>query len=103
MKTKRFEIITCPFCDREYLPAEIFVPSGFFGKPVSIEKEYTGKIIEYSGDAMDLKESYICDKCNTKFNVNAKIQFFTTPSDSSNFNEESTLSLGRCNLLMSED
>lgn len=103
MKTKRLEVITCPKCGREYLPAEIFVPNGFFGKPSSIDKDYTGKIIGFSGNSMDLKESYICDKCNTKFSINAKIQFFTTSADVSDFEEESVLSLGRCNLLMSED
>ena len=30
---KKFSVITCPFCGKEYLPAEIFIPKVFFGNP----------------------------------------------------------------------
>lgn len=99
---KRTEIIVCPHCGREYLPAEIFVPNGFFGRPKNIEKDYTGRIMDYSGDSMDLSESFICDKCEKKFNIATKIQFFTSPADGSEFNEESTVSLKRCSLVLGD-
>ena len=35
---KKDIVITCPHCGREYLPAEIYVPDAFFGKPSDIEK-----------------------------------------------------------------
>ena len=36
--------IECPVCNTSYLPAEIFLPNSFLGKPYDIEKTSTGKI-----------------------------------------------------------
>lgn len=30
---KKLELIICPKCGREYLPAEIYYPNEFLGKP----------------------------------------------------------------------
>ena len=75
MNTKRNELIICPKCHREYLPAEIFIPKAFFGNPNDIIRDVYGEILEFSGTGMDLNESYTCDTCNTTFNVTAKINF----------------------------
>lgn len=75
----RLIVIKCPRCDTEYLPAEIYLPNSFLGKPSGIYK-VNGKIDWYSGLSMDTNESYVCDRCNCRFHVNAKV-FFTTTSD----------------------
>lgn len=84
MKT---EIIKCPNCDAEYLPAEIFLPKEFIGKPYFIEKNYAGKLLDFCGENMNLHETYICDKCNKRFNIKATV-YFTTFSDSKTFIED---------------
>jgi len=75
MKTRKFEIIQCPKCGREYLPAEIFIPSAFFGKPFDVVRDVYGKILDYDGTSVDAIETYTCDKCNTLFQVRAKMTF----------------------------
>lgn len=71
--------IVCPYCGAEYLPSEIYVPSAFFGKPSLIIKNEDGKLSDiYNSDLMDLKEEYICDKCNHTFFVEANISFNTS-------------------------
>ena len=32
MKLRKNEVIECPHCGREYLPAEIFISNGFFAE-----------------------------------------------------------------------
>lgn len=68
-------IIRCPSCGMEYLPAEIFVPDAFFGKPDIIKRDTQGSISEYAGKGMDVEEHYTCDKCNTTFNIKAEVTF----------------------------
>lgn len=75
MKTRKFEIIECPKCGREYLPAEIFYPKHFFGRPYDIVRDVYGRILDYDGTSVDTCESYTCDKCMTQFNVRAKMTF----------------------------
>ena len=67
--------ITCPNCGRQYLPAEIYYPNSFFGKPCDIDRIGNIKIDSYGGTSMNLEEEYECDNCYTKFRVSAKIQF----------------------------
>lgn len=71
----RDKVITCPHCGEEYLPAEIFVPSSFFGKPENIDKTSSGQIEVFDGTTMDLSEEYTCDKCGRTFYVEADIKF----------------------------
>lgn len=64
-------IIRCPECGTEYLPSEIFYPKYFFGKPLDIYKDEKGQILGINGTEMDTVETYICDKCNHEFTVEA--------------------------------
>ena len=98
---KKLEIITCPNCGCEYLPAEIYLPNSFLGKPHNIEKEnLTGKVRDFFGHSMDIDEKYICDKCNQPFRVTAKIQFITEGID---FNTEYKTKLRKESLFLDEE
>ena len=68
-------IIKCPNCGAEYLPAEIFLPMDFFGRPQNVIKGVNGNILGYDGDDMDLKEQYECDYCGKTFTVSASVAF----------------------------
>lgn len=74
---KKLTYITCPHCGREYLPAEIFYPNEFFGRPQDVERLNNGKIENFCGKTMNTEEEYICDGCLTKFKVMAKVTFTT--------------------------
>ena len=102
MKVRKFETIACPHCNYEYLPAELYVPSGFFGKPNMIERDENGKILSYEGTSIDLFENYTCDKCNHTFRVAAKIGFSTEEDKLENFDEEYTTPLSSTNLFLEE-
>jgi DNA-directed RNA polymerase subunit RPC12/RpoP len=69
MKPKQLRVIKCPVCGYEYLPAEIYLPNEFLGKPRDIVRDINGKILGFSGVKMNDTESYRCDNCNTLFNV----------------------------------
>ena len=73
--------IKCPYCGQEYLPSEIYVPKAFFGTQKNIERSYDGKIVDYDGDDMDLRESYKCDCCDNIFYVDTQIKFVTSKED----------------------
>ena len=88
MKVRKFEIIECPTCGYEYLPAEIFVPKYYFGQPKNIERDSNGKLISYEGSSVDLFETYICDKCDTEFRVVSKLQLTAESTFPGSFNEE---------------
>jgi len=98
---KKYEVITCPHCGYEYLPAEIYIPDSFFGKPYEIDREgVSGKIDYFFGSSMDLDERYTCDKCNQPFRVTAKVQFTTEGID---FRKEYTTKLRKQSLFLNED
>jgi hypothetical protein len=59
------------------LPAEIYYPNSFLGKPCDIDRINSIKIESYGGTSMNLEEEYECDNCGTKFRVTAKVQFKT--------------------------
>ena len=88
MKVRKFEIIECPKCKYEYLPAEIFIPKYFFGVPETIERSPEGKIVNYEGTSVDLFEKYKCDNCNTEFRVVSKLQLTTELEFPGSFNDE---------------
>lgn len=75
MKTKQLRIIRCPNCGCEYLPAEIYYPGEFLGKPLNIMKDDSGKIIGFDNYSMQDTETYECDKCGSKFEVDATTNF----------------------------
>ena len=96
--------ITCPRCGAEYLPQEIYIPNTFFGKASYIEKDSTShQITQVYGTDLDLEENYICDVCNTPFNVSAKISFTTKEDTRRNFNEEYETKLTKEKILLEED
>lgn len=102
MKTRKFEIIQCPKCGREYLPAEIFVPSAFFGKPQDIVRDVYGRILDYDGTSIDAIETYTCDKCNTLFQIRAKMTFVVENTVIGDIDEEYTTPLHKNTLFMDE-
>lgn len=70
--------IRCPHCNAEYLPAEIYYPNSFLGKPFNIIKDGDDNILGYNGTDMNTVETYICDHCNKQFAVDASITFKTS-------------------------
>lgn len=88
MKPNKYEIITCPHCGREYLPLEIFIPNAFMGMTHNIERDDEGKIVNYSGNLMNLTENYICDGCDKPFRVIARVTFRAEENSKYDFNEE---------------
>ena len=95
---RKFNVIVCPKCGREYLPQEIFIPQSFFGKSNVIVRDEDGKIQTIDGTSLDLNEKYQRDNCNTVFDVEAKITF-TTYSPELDFEEEYTRKLGSAFIL----
>lgn len=91
--------IKCPDCGTEYLPAEIFYPDDFLGHPTKIEKDIYGKILYYAGKDMCLKESYKCDGCGRKINVEAFIKFNVSTSE---FNSNNSTKFKKPALFMEE-
>ena len=85
-KDKKLITISCPFCGQKYLPAEIYLPDSFLGKPYDIEKTQLGEIDIFDGKSMDTVEEYTCDKCNKRFRVVANINFKTYDAESRKFN-----------------
>ena len=79
MKPKQLRIIKCPTCGYEYLPAEIFLPDEFLGKPKNIVKDVYGKILGYEGIKMNDTEIFKCDSCNTTFEVVSTTNFVSRP------------------------
>lgn len=86
-KDTTVECIVCPKCGREYLPAEIYLPRSFLGKPESISRYSNGKIDTFDGSSMNLTESYVCDNCDTEFKVTAKVQFKTQVVKKNDFSQ----------------
>ena len=70
--------IRCPHCNTEYLPAEIYFPDSFVGKPFNIIKDEVGKVLGFSGADMNTVETFVCDTCGKRFNIDASITFKTT-------------------------
>lgn len=83
---RRDNIITCPNCGREYLPAEIFLPNVFFGRPLDVDRDSTGRIEAYDGTTMNTEEDYVCDNCSTVFTVEAIVKFKTKERKTLEFN-----------------
>lgn len=96
-------LIRCPHCGTEYLPAEIFYPNSFLGKPSNIEKTSCGNIEYYDGKNMDLSEEYMCDKCNTTFVVKSQVIFFTKAVEEKSFSENYKTKLKKSEFTLNED
>ena len=85
---KELNVVKCPKCGREYLPAEIYMPKEFFCIPDLIKRDTEGCIVDYLGTSLDTSETYCCDLCNTTFNVVADIKFTTEVADDIDFNSQ---------------
>ena len=94
--------IVCPVCKAEYTVQEIFIPKYFCGTINNVEKDENGKIIDYTGEDMDLKETYRCDYCNSKFNVIANVDFKSS-SKMNDFNKQYSTKINRPRLKFKED
>ena len=79
MKPKLLRVIKCPMCGYEYLPAEIYLPNEFLGKPKNIMKDVNGKILGYEGTKMNDTETYKCDNCDSLFKVVSTTNFVSEP------------------------
>ena len=71
-------IITCPVCGQQFLPAEIYIPEEFFGRPTEVIRDDAGKIEFHLGPEMNLDEEFVCEHCGTAFTVHAKLSFETS-------------------------
>ena len=100
---KRDNLIRCPHCGAEYLPAEIFYPKYFLGMPKNIEKSATGIINFYDGTNMCLCEEYMCDKCNTTFMVKASVSFNVKKVEGKSFNGDYKTKLKKTEFTLSEE
>ncbi len=82
--------IKCPYCDAEYLPAEIYIPKYLVGHPTDIERDYTHRIIVYSGTSVNGVETYNCDYCHKTFKVIGHFYFDSVKSEELNINDKYT-------------
>ena len=99
---EKLQYITCPKCGAEYLPCEIYYPKLFLGESRQIDK-INGRIDNFSGKYMDLEETFICDHCETKFKVTAKVQFKTQVIDKYDMSKAYATPLFDDKLTLSED
>lgn len=65
--------ISCPKCNYEYLLGEIFTPINFLGQPKNIIRDIKGEILGYEGIESDMHETFICENCNTSFDIDVNI------------------------------
>ena len=84
-----YNVITCPCCGQEFLPAEIFYPDDLIGKPKEIYKTSSGKIDFYTGEDQCYNELYICDNCRNLLHVHADVKYtVNVVKDDEEFDEE---------------
>ena len=100
MREKKYEVIRCPRCDYEYLPSEIFIPKSFFGTQKYVERDFSGRVLDYIGEPMDLTETYRCDNCDVLFNIATKISFSTSLDKIENIDEDYSSGLGETELFV---
>lgn len=80
------QTIKCPYCDTEYLPSEIFNPKYFLGQEHDVERDTLGQIIYYEGLDADRCETFICERCDKQFKVEAEIKFTAKEDNKNNVN-----------------
>lgn len=89
------EIIECPHCHYQYLPAEIYFPDDLLGRPTNIVRDDDGKIEFSTGTQMNLRESFVCENCNKSFLVKGTITFKTEKLDDDNFDEDFSIKINK--------
>lgn len=82
------KFISCPKCKCQYLPGEIFDPKHFLGQPRNVIRNTFGEILGYDGIPTDLEETFVCENCNTTFNVIAKVSYETFDANDISNNEK---------------
>ena|SRR5574344_937218 len=102
MAKNRDIVITCPRCGMEYLPAEIFYPNIFFGRPSNIDRDYNHKLIDYCGTSLNNEESYTCNNCKTPFRVYASVNFRSVIDSSKDISKPYVTKLRKETLFMDE-
>ena len=78
--TRKTPVIKCPHCQAQYLPAEIYMPNAFLGRPEDLVKDSLGKIIyeDYrEGQEPEMIEHFICDYCDKPFVIEATVTYKT--------------------------
>lgn len=80
-------VIKCPKCGYEYTVSEIYLKDSLTGTTLLADRDSAGHIINIVGTEPDLNEEYVCDNCNTIFNIKADLSFTTT------INEQDTLNI----------
>lgn len=77
---RKTPIIKCPHCGAQYLPAEIYMPGAFLGRPDDLVKDSLGKILyeDYiAGEEPDMIEHFTCEYCEKPFVIEATITYKT--------------------------
>ena len=103
MKLYKDPVIKCPNCNCSYLPAEIYYPQQFLGRPKDIERLDNGEIDTYFGKSMDLVEHFECEKCGAHFKVIGNIRFSTYRENNLDFNSEYVTKLNSDKLYFNEE
>lgn len=83
----KLQTIKCPKCGKHYLPAEIYYPAEFFGKPSQIERNNKGEVEFFNGESLNLSETFTCTHCDTNFEVIADISFSTKITELGEFED----------------
>lgn len=66
---QKIKTISCPYCGRDYVVGEIFIPNYVIGQPTTVIRDSNDKIIGIDGIEADNEETYTCDKCHNTFKV----------------------------------
>ena len=82
--TRKTPVIKCPHCGAQYLPAEIFMPEAFIGRPDDLVKDSLGKILyeDYQdGKEPDMVEHFTCEYCEKPFVIEATVTYKSTAEE----------------------
>ena len=80
-------IIKCPNCGREYAAGEVFIPKYLTGVPTKIIRD-GDTILTIEGLEPDFNETFYCDKCNTLFEIQAKLSYNVKAKEANKFDTD---------------
>lgn len=75
---KNWQVIKCPHCGYEHVPAEIFMPGELIGRTKTVIRDALGKIIyvEYYDEEEPIATTkYFCDNCDRPFVVEPVVSY----------------------------